>query len=301
MQTFGPSGKREMSVKLPVDPNKPQRMLVYRDVLSRHLLDEMKRLQPSICLQLNSRVIQVRLDQQQVVVHHGGGSTEQVRCHSQPGLKQSLISRACHQMWGRSRACKPCPCPQPSWQWPCCSCQVSAAQPLHAATDALCRVRQVQVHKYDLLVGADGANSCIRTALAGVMPPGFCRQRAADAEYAALTLPPALQDADTHCAIERHQFEVLRLTCRAPLHSFHLCVGCWLTTAAAMPQLCLPAASLGVGHTSPQQACIIATACGQQAGWSHAIAISGRAHPGPVWARHSQLAGTSSHMQQLCR
>ena len=61
---------------------------------------------------------------------------------------------------------------------------------------------------YDLLVGADGAGSVVRKALADVLPPGFCQQRVADARYAMIALPPD-HSGKTHSRFERHEFKVI--------------------------------------------------------------------------------------------
>ena len=62
--------------------------------------------------------------------------------------------------------------------------------------------------KYDLLVGADGAGSFVRKALAAVLPPGFCRQRAADNAFAMTALPLVEPGTKTHTIFERHDFQV---------------------------------------------------------------------------------------------
>ena len=66
----------------------------------------------------------------------------------------------------------------------------------------------MQVIKYDLLVGSDGAGSCVRQALADVLPPGFCRIRKADNAYAMTPLPAAEPGTKTHSQFQMHAFKV---------------------------------------------------------------------------------------------
>ena len=66
----------------------------------------------------------------------------------------------------------------------------------------------VQVLKYDLLVGSDGAGSCVRQALAEVLPPGFCRIRKADNAYAMTPLPAAEPGTKTYSQFYMHAFKV---------------------------------------------------------------------------------------------
>ena len=62
--------------------------------------------------------------------------------------------------------------------------------------------------KYDLLVGSDGAGSCVRQALAEILPPGFCRIRAADNAYAMTPLPTAELGTKTYSMFQMHAFKV---------------------------------------------------------------------------------------------
>ena len=71
----------------------------------------------------------------------------------------------------------------------------------------------MQVLSYDLLVGADGAGSIVRRAMAEVLPPGFCQQRVGDARYAMMALEHAADGEQTHSVFERHEFMVRGAAC----------------------------------------------------------------------------------------
>ena len=59
-----------------IDPLKPQRLMMYRDELNSHLLKEMQRLQPAICLHLDTQVTLIDLDKQQVTFQQGSKPAE---------------------------------------------------------------------------------------------------------------------------------------------------------------------------------------------------------------------------------
>ena len=80
--------------------------------------------------------------------------------------------------------------------------------PTRARGTSLIHYALTQVLQYDLLVGADGAGSAVRKAMAEIMPPGFSRQRTADARYAMVALPPVEPGTKTHSTFERHDFKV---------------------------------------------------------------------------------------------
>ena len=59
-------GKVGLGSEVPIDPQKPLRLMMYRDELNSHVLREMRRLQPTVRLQLNTQVTRIDLDRRQV-------------------------------------------------------------------------------------------------------------------------------------------------------------------------------------------------------------------------------------------
>ena len=59
-----------------IDALKPERLMLYRDELNSHVLKEMQRLQSSIDLRLDTEVLALDLDKQQVTFAQGNKPTE---------------------------------------------------------------------------------------------------------------------------------------------------------------------------------------------------------------------------------
>ena len=76
MSQAGLNGKNARSMESVVEPLNPERLMMYRDELSSHLLSEMHRLQPTINLHLGAEVTQIDLDKQQVAFSQAGKAAE---------------------------------------------------------------------------------------------------------------------------------------------------------------------------------------------------------------------------------
>ena len=64
--------------------------------------------------------------------------------------------------------------------------------------------------RYDLLVGADGAGSGVRSQLARIMPPGFCQRFRTDIVQTSgpAELEEGEESSQRHTFFERHDFSV---------------------------------------------------------------------------------------------
>jgi len=66
---------------------------------------------------------------------------------------------------------------------------------------------------YDLLVGADGANSVVRAQLQNMMPPDYIRRFRHKGVYSTAGVAVPADELPGHAFFELHGFEVSTSTC----------------------------------------------------------------------------------------